>query len=155
MSGYFLDTSALVKRYHSEPGTTYIDTLVAEPNSRCVISRLGFVETVSALTLKVRTGEITIEQFTVARKRLVADVAERVLSVSRVLAINYEQAERLLVRYGPTERLRTLDALQLAVALDLATKGGVDHFVCADQALCEIAADARLSCINPLRPPNP
>jgi predicted nucleic acid-binding protein len=46
-------------------------------------------------------------------------------------------------------RLRTLDALQLAVALALSHQGTLDHFVCADQRLCDTATEEGLSVINP------
>ena len=49
-------------------------------------------------------------------------------------------------------RLRTLDALQLAVALALSHQGMIDHFVCADYRLCEMAIVEGLSVINPSGP---
>ena len=49
-------------------------------------------------------------------------------------------------------RLRTLDALQLAVALALSHQGMVDHFVCADHRLCEMTIEEGLSVINPHGP---
>jgi len=53
---------------------------------------------------------------------------------------HFRAAEQLIGRHGNTRRLRTLDALQLAVALDLSREDLVDHFVSADQALAEVAA---------------
>ena len=49
-------------------------------------------------------------------------------------------------------RLRTLDALQLAVALALSYQGMIDHFVCADDRLCEMALEEGLSVIHPSGP---
>ena len=46
--------------------------------------------------------------------------------------------EGLIGRYGFRYRLRTLDALQLAVALDLRTQELLDVFVVADQTLGDI-----------------
>jgi hypothetical protein len=45
--------------------------------------------------------------------------------------------------------LRTLDALQLAVALDLAAQDLVEHFVVADQPLADVASLEGLKIINP------
>lgn len=42
-----------------------------------------------------------------------------------------------------------LDALQLAVALDLSRQNLLDHFVVADHALAEIASLDGLPVINP------
>lgn len=48
------------------------------------------------------------------------------------------------------KRLRTLDALQLATALDLWNKHRVDTFVTADQILGDLADDDGLPILNPL-----
>ena len=59
------------------------------------------------------------------------------------------QAVRLLARYASTESLRTLDALQLAVALHVNSHTPLDYFVCADSPFCQTAALAGLSVLNP------
>ena len=53
----FLDTSALVKRYHVEKGTDVIDNLLGSEHQIC-ISRLSVTELTSAFAIKVRTGTI-------------------------------------------------------------------------------------------------
>jgi hypothetical protein len=53
MLRYFLDTSALVKRYRNEQGTDRVDVLFAEPGAILIVSRLGLVEAVSAVAMKV------------------------------------------------------------------------------------------------------
>ncbi len=49
-------------------------------------------------------------------------------------------------------RFRTLDALQLAVALDLSRRGMTEYFVCADTRLCETAEEEGLVIVNPVQP---
>src|SRR5713226_885454 len=49
-------------------------------------------------------------------------------------------AERLIRRIGLAKNLRTLDALQLAVAINLNEPGEPIDFVCADHALCTLAS---------------
>jgi hypothetical protein len=56
---------------------------------------------------------------------------------------------QLIRRLAPAQNLRTLDALQLAVALDLQRQGLVHQFICADQSLCAITAAEGLPVINP------
>ena len=63
---------------------------------------------------------------------------------------NFQQAITLIDKYGLTQNLRTLDALQLAIALEAQKKGKIDYFVCADKALCSIAQAEGLSVINPV-----
>jgi predicted nucleic acid-binding protein len=46
--------------------------------------------------------------------------------------------------------LRTLDALQLSVALDLYRRGVVSQLVTSDRALSEVAALEGLPVVNPL-----
>lgn len=58
-------------------------------------------------------------------------------------------ADLLIERYAFESRLRPLDALQLAVAVELRNQGLVHHFVAADAILCEVAAHKGFSVINP------
>jgi hypothetical protein len=51
--------------------------------------------------------------------------------------------------HGVQARLRTLDAVQLAVALDLQKRGLVKNFVCADKALCQVAERVGFTVLNP------
>jgi len=152
MSFYFLDTSAFVKRYHIEAGSSRLSTILAEPNATHFISRLGLVEAISAFALKVRAGQIQPTDFFAYRKRLFADVQGRTINVVRVRVAQFEQADRLLRDHGMTMKLRTLDSLQIATALDLRARGLLDHFICADLAACQIAVTEGLSVINPVAP---
>lgn len=152
MTFYFFDTSALVKRYHIEAGSANVAQILAESNSSHLISRLGLVEAVSAFALKVRDGQIEVADFTAYRKRLLADVRKRMLNVVRVRVLQFREADQLLQKHGCSVKLRTLDALQLATALDLRPRGMLNHFVCADVNLCKIAAAEGLSVVNPETP---
>jgi hypothetical protein len=63
--------------------------------------------------------------------------------------VEFSLVEMLLERYGFDLRLRALDALQLAVAMELGIRGFVDHFVSADKTLCGVAAHEGFKVINP------
>ena len=68
-----------------------------------------------------------------ARRRFRADLAQRRLLVGLpVLERHFNSARKLLVQYGVSERLCTLDALQLALALDLRQLGQIGVLVAAD-----------------------
>jgi hypothetical protein len=56
MARYFLDTSALLKHYHTEIGTPKVRAILPEPGAELLISRLALVEMLSAFATKVRTG---------------------------------------------------------------------------------------------------
>ena len=70
-------------------------------------------------------------------------------SVFVVTEFNYRQAEGLIARYGFEHRLRSLDALQLAVALDLRGQAIGQTMVAADKTLCDVAVLQGLSVLNP------
>ena len=96
MGKYYFDTSALVKRYRSEPGTDAVDALFADAGSSFVISRLGIIETVSALAIKVRMGELPLADFILTRKKFLGDVSQGSLKVVRLLVSHYRDAEATL-----------------------------------------------------------
>jgi hypothetical protein len=107
----------------------------------------------SALATKVRAGVLSVDAHDRARKRFLGDVKSRRLLVVRLLVSHYRNAERLIDRHAKSRRLRTLDALQLSMALDLHVHERIDTFVCADQPLCEIATLEGLATVNPVAAP--
>ena len=149
MARSFFDTSGLVKHYHPETGTAEVDRLIGEPGAELVISRLTLVETVSVFATKVRTGHLDAANFARLRKLFSTDIARKRYRVVRLLNAHYDRAQDLIRNYGLTRQIRTLDAIQLAAALHLHQVAPLDHFVCADQRLCELAAQEGLSVINP------
>jgi hypothetical protein len=62
------------------------------------------------------------------------------------------KARDLLARYAVERGLRTLDAIQLAVALGLREVGVVSVFVAGDQRLCGAAEHCGFSKVDPTNP---
>jgi predicted nucleic acid-binding protein len=150
LPNYFLDTSALAKRYHKENGSDYVDRILEQSGARSLISNLSIVELESVLAIKTRTGQINRQSLDIARRRFGADLArQRIIVAPSVHEGHFQTARKLLVRYGVAEGLRTLDALQLAIALDLQQLGNITVLVAADQRLCRIASLAGCSTVNP------
>jgi predicted nucleic acid-binding protein len=149
MARSFFDTSALVKYYHPETGTAAVDRLIGDPGAELVISRLTLVETVSVFATKVRTGEFNAAHFARLRGLFATDIARRRYRVVRMLNAHYDRAQDLIRSHGLARQIRTLDALQLSVALRLHQAAPLDHFVCADQRLCDLATREGLSVLNP------
>lgn len=149
MARYFFDTSALVKHYHAEVGTSKVRAILAEPGAERLISRLATVEMLSGFAGKVRTGVFASTDFQSLRGLFLADVKRRLLRPVRIVNAHYQLAGVLIGTHGLSRQLRTLDALQLAVALRVHQATSVDHFVCADQRLCDVAALEGLAVINP------
>jgi len=153
VADYFLDTSALAKLYHQENGSDYMDRILEQLGSRSLISHLSIVELESALAIKTRTGEIDEPTLKVARRRFRADLAsQRLIVAPPVHEGHFQSARKPLVQYGVGEGLRTLDALQLAIALDLHRLGDITALVAADKTLCRVSSLAGCTAINPEQP---
>jgi hypothetical protein len=115
-----------------------------------LISRLTALEIISVFAGKVRARAIAAAEFDVLRRRFWADLAKtKRLRGTRLLVAHYQDAERLLRQHGPVRRLRTLDALQLAVAVDLHRKKAIDRVVSADRDLLAVASVEGLNIFNP------
>jgi predicted nucleic acid-binding protein len=152
MPRYFFDTSALVKRYHAESGTPEVQRLLTQPGVECIISRLATVEVLSGFAGKVRTGVFSSAGFTRLRSQFLGDVNKRVVWPVRIVNAHFQLAGDLISQHGMSRQLRALDAVQLAVALRVHQAVPIDHFVCADQRLCDIALIEGLPVINPEQP---
>jgi uncharacterized protein len=152
MPSYFFDSSALAKAYRQESGTSRVAAILAEANSHFFISSLTAVEFQSVFAQKVRAGLLTPADFQLLRRKFGGDVRARRLLVKGMLRRHQRVAEKLIVTHGPLRRLRTLDALQLAIAMELRERGTVEHFVVADQHLAEVARLEGVPVINPDEP---
>lgn len=149
MAEHFYDTSAAVKHYRNELGSARVDGLLADTASSHYLSTLGVVEMHSVFARLIRTGQITPMEFPRLRGRLLSDIASGLWRVAQVTPADFQQAQQLLVHHASTRSLRTLDALQLAVALGLNTVAPLADFICADANLCFVAAAEGLAVINP------
>jgi hypothetical protein len=109
---YFLDTSALVKRYvTSETGSAWVQSLFDPMLANVVfVAGISPVELCSALSKKVRMGEIGTADRDAMMTAFWASAADYVfVDVDPVMP----RAEVLAKRYG----LRAYDAVQLAAAM--------------------------------------
>jgi predicted nucleic acid-binding protein len=152
VTGRFFDTSALAKLYHQEAGSDFMIRIGSEPGSRHWISRLSVAEMESVLAGRVRSSTMTVGDADFARRCMAADLNQRRLLVAPVDLRHFNKAASLLQMYGVSEGLRTLDAIQMAVALELAQMQRIGLFVAADKRLCRVAALAGLATINPEAP---
>ena len=153
MAGYFLDTSAVAKLYHQEPGSEYVERILNQQGSRGIISRLSLIEFESVLAIKVRTGVLDTTGRTIALRRFRADVARnRIIVGPPIQEKHFQSAARLLRAHGVDRALRTLDAIQLAVALDLRKAAWISVLVSSDQRLCVVAELCGRPAIDPANP---
>jgi predicted nucleic acid-binding protein len=106
----------------------------------------------SAFTIKVRTSAITQSEMAVMQARFKSDQSGRLFRVLPLRDRHYRLAEVLIGRYGLSDGLRTLDALQLATATELRRRGRMTHFVSADIDLLRVATAEGFAVINPEQP---
>lgn len=123
--------------------------LLGEAGRQVILSSLGFLEIQSAFAVKVRSGTLNRDAVRLMRAKLVSDVAAGQIEVYSLTMDHFRNAEHLIGKYAFSDRLRTLDALQLAVALDLFDQARIDHFVVSDEALGRVASLEGLSVISP------
>jgi len=149
LTDYFLDSSALTKLYHQESGTWQVQLIAASAGSRITISRLATVEIRSSFAIKVRNRVTTRPVGLDLLRRFQRDVLSKRFDVTQVSDADFDLAGTLVERYAFDHRLRSLDALQLATAVQLWRAGRLDYFVAADKVLCEVAALEGMAVINP------
>ncbi len=115
MGAYFLDSSAVVKRFSKEAGTSWVLGLFRRSSTNSIyISRITTVETIAGLAKQLRTGTLTTAEIDRAEKRLIRglDFRFHVAEVNR-------QITDLAVRLVRRHHLRGYDAIQLATAIKI------------------------------------
>ena len=152
MSDYFLDASAVVKRYADEAASAWVRQ-ITDPTAQntILLSEITLAEVTAALAAKQRAPKgITLEQRNRVLSRFFQDCDEHFTLVSIDRSV-IDRAVDLAQRH----RLRAYDAVQLATALEASTITQVQgmpvlKFVAADTDLLTAAAAEHLSVENPL-----
>ena len=147
---YFLDSSALIKRYVVEIGSPWIKTLTdSQTGNSLLVVRITWVEVLSAFARRQREGGITAAEVAALIQKFRSEFNSRyrVIEVDGALV---ERAGELIVQYP----LRAYDAVQLASALrvqSVLTSMTETQliFVSADNRLLDIAQSAGLVIDNP------
>lgn len=150
MTAYFLDSSALVKRYVPETGSTWIRALSAqETGNSLIIARITWVEVRSAISRREREGSLTPTDATLIIQRFRSDLNNQyqVIELDSTLA---QTAGQLVGQYP----LRAYDAVQLASVLLLQSAFATTQstsliFLTADDRLSAVATDLELLSDNP------
>jgi uncharacterized protein len=148
----FFDTSALVKRYHREVGTDVVDAAFASKDVTRMISDITVIECYSAFAKKVRTGEITEEDFRETIKEMAEDIQSGVIRLTFFDDSDKREAAALIEKHGLSKSLRTLDAIQFAVVKRLGSEV-LRHVYYADRPFAALIRAEGFSVIDPEEPP--
>jgi predicted nucleic acid-binding protein len=151
VNAYFLDTSALVKRYVPEIGSDWILS-ITDPatDNHLAISQITWVEVHSALARRLRDGSLSAQRFDLIAQKVREDFENeyRLIDVDRTLI---ETATELVIQHP----LRAYDSVQLASALRFQSTTLLSQpdtqlvFVSADNRLLNIAHSEGLAIDNP------
>lgn len=152
MTDYYVDASALVKRYADEPGSTWIRH-ITDPQAQhtILLAEITLAEVAAALAAKHRApGGMSQEQRDRILSRFLQDCAEHFL----LLPVDRPVIDRA-VELTQRHRLRGYDAVQLATALVASETVQSQHlpapfFVAADNNLLTAATSEHLPVENPL-----
>ena len=150
MSAYFLDSSALVKRYVQEVGTSNILKLFTDPKQGDIfIATVTSVEIVAAITRRMKGGSLRPVDAEQLCKQLRTDLQTDYLQVEITEKV-IQSAMQIAETYG----LRGYDAIQLAAGcavndICIASNYPPLTFVSADHELNDAALQQGLIIDNP------
>lgn len=150
MAAYFLDSSALVKRFSAESGSTWVLGIVRPSlQNFLAISTIAGAEVVSALTRKLRGNKLSQRQYDNAIRRFEREFAARYFGVDVTISL-VENAMGLAKKHG----LRGYDSVQLAACITLAETRSLLNlspivFVTADNDLNKAAIAEGLAVEDP------
>lgn len=147
---YFIDSSALVKRYVPETGSSWIQSITDRATSNYLgVTRITWVEVNSAFARRQREGSLEVDELNIIEQKFRYDFFNQydIIEVDRAIC---EVAGQLVLKH----LLRAYDAVQLASALRC--RSGLTQtpdtqliFVSADNRLLNIAQTEGLVTDNP------
>ena len=148
---FYLDTSALLKRYRTEQGTDVVTELLVTPtpDDRLYISFLAVLEFTSGILRLVRGGQLAVS----IADGILARFRQDVRDFSRIWPLN-EEITNSAVAVVEEHRLRSGDAIHLATALAIGSVQPEVLFVLvsSDHELLDAAAAAGLTVLDPAEP---
>ena len=150
VTAYFVDSSALVKRYVLETGTAWVRGLTRQnPSTVIYIAHITAVEVTCAVARRRKGKTLTPPRASSILRRFRQHLAARYI-VIEVTPDLLDEAMRL----GNAHALRAYDAVQLAVALEVNRSHQADGFgpvtlISADQALNDAATAEGLTVEDP------
>ena len=137
MNSFFLDGSALAKRYVTEPGTLVLDLLLANVSpDRLVVLNVGFAEVVSILVRRKNAG--TLSSATLAQALI--HLGQEIIHAPTLRKV--EPTNALVIAaltHIENHSINATDAIVLHAALGL-----TQHFRVRGDDLVLVASDQRL-----------
>jgi predicted nucleic acid-binding protein len=154
VAAYFMETSALAKRYIAEAGAMWLRALL-DPSTGCSIYvvRVTAGEMIAAITRRERGGTLTPTDASAARQAFRHDLA----ATYQIIEVTPALANRAM-RFAEQHGLRGYDAIQLAASVEAHGRymaAGLPAVTCiaADTELNAAASAEGLTVADPNRHP--
>jgi len=148
MTVYYLDSSALIKRYRDEKGTEVLDALFENKNNSEAITTSLFtvLEITSVATRLLRANNISQSAYGQLIGEISKDFNQTIVAQS-ISDTTLSEAIALITAYG----LKAPDAIQSASALVVRSKltGQDVYFLCSDSRLNAACISEGLLVLNP------
>ena len=151
MPVFYVDTSALVKRYRTEQGTGVVEALLSDllPEDRLFLSFLSVIELTSGILRLARGRQLREETASEILARFRGDIR----TLFKIWPLNEEVAADALSTVEE-HRLRSADAIHLATAHKIASlvSGTTVVMVSSDQELLDAAHATGIAILDPRAP---
>lgn len=138
---YFIDTSALIKRYINEKGSNVVDSIFREGAS-IFVSEISKIEAISTIKRLLVTNNIDLANYSSIKRELLFD-----FTLFNIIEHNndiLEMAIKMIEKY----QLKTLDSIQLASCLSQFS--AIDFFVGSDKKLIKSAKNENMKILDPM-----
>jgi uncharacterized protein len=150
VSVFFVDTSALAKRYITESGSVWVRSWIQPAqHNQIILAETARVEMASLLGRHARSGNLTQADANRLQRTFMRHFQSQYVVIKLSTPI-LKQGSAITMQHG----LRTLDAIQLASALKAQkTINAPIIFISADANLLTAAATEGFAVDNPLNHP--
>lgn len=115
----YADTSFLVSLYVLDANSERVASQAQKISLPIVLSSLGHLELMNAISLRVFRREITSSKAKATQALVYKDLVDGVLLIQPLVTASFERALQIARRRTPQLGTRTLDILHVASALEL------------------------------------
>ena len=144
MAFFYLDSTALVKRYSRERGTRAVNALFTKRDRKIIIGLLSLTEFFSAVALKARQGELTRDDWYSVVLKFEAESDRGLFHFVAPSTQTFITTKHLLME---NPLLRASQAVHLALAMEL--KPLRLFMVSSDRQILDLCRPLGLKSINP------
>lgn len=144
MAFFYLDSTALVKRYSRERGTRAVNALFTKRDRKIIIGLLSLTEFFSAVALKAREGELTRDDWYSVVLKFEAESDRGLFHFVAPSTQTFVTTKHLIME---NPLLRASQAVHLALAMEL--KPLRLFMVSSDRQILDLCRPLGLKAINP------